>query len=457
MIGAETPTSIVWFERDLRLADHAALTAAVERGRVLAVFVAPPAVGEADWAPGAASRWWLHHSLKALHAALAERQVTLHVLDGDPKQALQQAVEASGADAVFCSTPLEPSLQARNQTLATEFAALGVDFVEQGGGLLHDPYALRTSAGSPFKVFTPFWKHCREQLLAAPPAPLPVPNALMDAGAKPSGTVTLDELALLPEVPWDEGFRDVWEPGEAGAQLALDEFIDAALGDYADDRDRPDRAGTSRLSPHLHFGEISPGQIFQSVLDSGLDSAKFLAEVGWRDFGHHLLLNFPHTVSEPMDARFTRFRWRDPETDEQAAADLRTWQKGETGIELVDAGMRELWHTGWMHNRVRMVVASLLTKNLLIHWSHGARWFWDTLVDADLASNTLGWQWTAGCGADAAPFFRIFNPDLQAQRFDPQGIYRRRWLGEGNRPDPIVDLKATRARALEAFAAIKQG
>ena len=419
---AEAPTSIVWFERDLRLNDHAALTAAAERGRVLALFVAPPDVGEADWAPGAASRWWLHHSLKALQAALAERQVRLHILGGKPRQALQQAVEASGADAIFCSEPLEPSLQARNQTLAAHFDERGVDFVEQGGGLLHDPYALRTSAGSPFKVFTPFWKNCREQLLAAPPAPLPAPTRLVDAGAELPGAATLNELALLPEIAWDDGFQDAWQPGEAGAQQALEEFIDAALSDYAEDRDRPDRAGTSRLSPHLHFGEISPGQVFQAVLESELEAAKYLAEVGWRDFGHHLLLNFPRTASQPMDPRFARFPWRDPETDREAAADLRAWQRGKTGIELVDAGMRELWRTGWMHNRVRMVVASFLTKNLLIHWSHGARWFWDTLVDADLASNTLGWQWTAGCGADAAPFFRIFNPELQAQRFDPQGI-----------------------------------
>lgn len=454
---AQAPTSIVWFERDLRLTDHAALTAAAERGRVLALFAAPPDIGEADWAPGAASRWWLHHSLKALQAALAEHHVTLYILRGDPKQALQHALDASGANAIFCSTPLEPSLQERNQALASQFDELGVDFVEQGGALLHDPYALRTSSGSPFKVFTPFWKHCREQLLAAPPAPLPAPKALRDAGSTLADAATLDELGLLPEIAWDGGFYDAWEPGEAGAQRALDEFSDAALDDYAEDRDRPDRAGTSRLSPHLHFGEVSPGQVLQAVQDSGADSAKYLAEVGWRDFGHHLLLNFPHTATEPMDPRFANFPWRDPDTDRQAADDLRAWQRGETGVDLVDAGMRELWHTGWMHNRVRMVVASFLTKNLLIHWSHGARWFWDTLVDADLASNTLGWQWTAGCGADAAPFFRIFNPDLQAQRFDPQGIYRRRWLGTGPRPEPIVDLKATRARALEAFAEIKQG
>ena len=453
---AQAPTSIVWFERDLRLADHAALTAAAERGRVLVLFVAPPSVA-AGWAPGAASRWWLHHSLKVLQAALAEHQVALQVLCDEPEQALQRAVEASGADAIFCSAPLEPSLQARNQALAAQFDDQGVDFVEQGGALLHDPFALRSSAGSPFKVFTPFWKHCREQLLAAPPAPLPAPDRLVDAGVELPGAATVDELGLLPEIAWDEGFYDAWQPGEAGAQQALEEFIDTALRSYAEDRDRPDRAGTSRLSPHLHFGEISPAQVFQAAMDSDLEAAKYLAEVGWRDFGHHLLLNFPHTATEPMDARFTQFPWRDPDSDAQAAADLRAWQRGETGIELVDAGMRELWRTGWMHNRVRMVVASFLTKNLLIHWSHGARWFWDTLVDADLASNTLGWQWTAGCGADAAPFFRIFNPDLQAQRFDPQGIYRRRWLGSGPRPDPIVDLKATRARALEAFAVIKQG
>ena len=293
--------------------------------------------------------------------------------------------------------------------------------------------------------------------MSAPPAPLPEPEELQDAGVDLPDSVALEALALLPPIRWDAGFHDAWQPGAEGGRQALAEFVEAALEDYAEDRDRPDRAGTSRLSPHLHFGELSPAQVMQAVMGSTLDADKYLAELGWRDFGHQLLLNFPNTASAPMDERFERFPWRDPKTDPQAAADLRAWQRGETGIELVDAGMRELWHTGWMHNRVRMVVASFLTKNLLIHWSHGARWFWDTLVDADLASNTLGWQWTAGCGADAAPFFRIFNPELQAQRFDPQGIYRRRWLGAGPRPDPIVDLKATRARALEAFVVIKQG
>jgi deoxyribodipyrimidine photo-lyase len=295
-------------------------------------------------------------------------------------------------------------------------------------------------------------------------------------------------LGLLPEIRWDKGLAEHWRPGETGAHECLAEFLENGMLHYRDDRDRPDRIGTSRLSPHLHFGEISPRQIVgmtdqfvHSGDQRGLVSASeaFIREVGWREFAYHLLYHFPYTVDKPLYDRFDAFPW-----ERNYARNLRAWQQGETGIPIVDAGMRELWHTGWMHNRVRMIVASLLTKNMLIPWQEGAHWFWDTLVDADLASNTLGWQWTAGCGADAAPYFRIFNPVTQAQKFDPDGSYIRRWVPEiaalpdkylaqpwtapaalleqhairlgQDYPEPVVDLKATRERALERYSTIKK-
>jgi deoxyribodipyrimidine photo-lyase len=298
----------------------------------------------------------------------------------------------------------------------------------------------------------------------------------------------VEALELLPTTAWDTQFYAHWQPGEAGASRQLQAFLDNAILDYADDRDRPALRGTSRLSPHLHFGEISALQVWQRVQDwaaqqtgSGVIAAAeaFLRQLAWRDFAHHLLFHFPHTQDAPLDERYRAFPWR-----RQYGADLSAWQRGRTGIPIVDAGMRELWATGWMHNRVRMITASLLTKNLLIPWQQGAAWFWDTLVDADLANNCFGWQWTAGCGADAAPYFRIFNPVTQGERFDPDGSYVRRWVPElqhlpprwiqqpwqapatvlaaaavelgATYPWPIVDLKATRERALAAWEQVKQ-
>ena len=446
---------LVWFERDLRLADHPALTAALEQGPILPVYIHDPDA-HGEWAPGGASRWWLHYSLDALSRSLGRHNLKLHIYQGSAEKLLPQLLQQSGIRSVFCSQPLEPALVQRNERLHQQLESMGVDLVAAAPALLHEPHALRNKSDAPFRVFTPFWKACREQLRTAPPAPLPAPDRFQVAQVDVPEPCDLDALNLLPRITWDDGLKETWTPGEVGAQQRLQDFLGEAIGDYARLRDRPDRRATSALSAHLHFGEITPSQIWAAVDAADTGSDKFLAEVGWREFAHHLLHHFPETVEQPMDVRFKAFPWRDPDQDAQAAAGLRAWQRGETGVELVDAGMKELWHTGIMHNRVRMVVASFLTKNLLIHWQHGARWFWDTLVDADLASNTLGWQWTAGCGADAAPFFRVFNPDLQAQKFDPNGEYRRRWLGDGPHPKPIVDLKATRARALEAFQAIKR-
>jgi len=331
-------------------------------------------------------------------------------------------------------------------------------------------------------VFTPFWKALQQRGLERPmcPAPAslpPVPKSMKGLG--------VGALGLLPKVTWDSGLRESWRPGEEGAQAGLESFLEQAVDAYPSERDRPDRTGTSRLSPHLHFGEIGPAQIVQAlrsrigcpeVHTEGAEG--FLKQIAWREFAHHLLYHFPTTPEQALDSRFERFPWANPEPGVLAA-----WQRGRSGIPLVDAGMRELWHTGWMHNRVRMVVASLLVKNLRIHWLQGARWFWDTLVDADLANNTLGWQWCAGCGADAAPYFRIFNPVLQGERFDPDGDYVRRWVPElaglpasvihrpwsasqalleshGVRlgqdyPQPIVDLKSSRETALAAFQTLR--
>ncbi|MGD8498701.1 MAG: deoxyribodipyrimidine photo-lyase, partial [Chromatiales bacterium] len=348
-----------------------------------------------------------------------------------------------------------------------------------------EPWTLLKDDGQPYKVFTPFWKACLRRgldtsLRQAPTSMPEVPRRI--------ATGSLDALELLPRIGWDSGLREGWRVGEQAASDRLESFLDDAAASYPDDRNRPDLVGTSRLSPHLHFGEISPRQIAAAVdrfvgghqrkgIVKGTES--FVREVGWREFAYHLLYHFPNTTETPLDQRFAKFPWA-----KNYSKALEAWQHGQTGIPIVDAGMRELWHTGWMHNRVRMIVASLLTKNLLIPWQEGTRWFWDTLVDADLANNTLGWQWTAGCGADAAPYFRIFNPVLQGEKFDPTGEYVRQWVPEIARlpdkylnkpweaaesvlseaqvklgkdyPEPIVDLKGSRERALERFDRIKK-
>jgi deoxyribodipyrimidine photo-lyase len=348
--------------------------------------------------------------------------------------------------------------------------------------LLFEPWEIRTGAGGPYRVFTPFWRTCLAQVESQPVARA-APARLAGPPTSP-WSLPLEELDLLPAVRWDAGLQNSWTPGEDGAHARLENFCEGPLAGYDDGRNRPDQGGSSRLSPHLHFGEISPRQCLVAVRNALLDRASarpaadtFLRELGWREFAHHLLHHFPQTPEHALDERFERFPW------EPNDAWLKAWQRGQTGYPIVDAGMRELWLTGWMHNRVRMIVASLLTKNLRQPWLQGARWFWDTLVDADLAANTLGWQWTAGCGADAAPYFRIFNPVLQAERCDPDRVYVRRWVPElaalpdryvhrpwqapqsvlaaagvtlgGTYPRPVVDFAASRNAALAAYARIR--
>jgi deoxyribodipyrimidine photo-lyase len=463
-------TAIVWFRRDLRLADNPALAAALATGQpVLPLYIHAPD-DEAPWQPGAASNWWLDRSLRALDVSLRAIGSSLVVRAGDPAAVLRELLQDAPATRVFANRVYDPAARARDERLARE---LDLTLVP-GASLWAEPEAFANKTGQPYRVFTPFWRALRAQL--SPDAPLAAPQRLR--GAPASRSPAIDALALRPAIAWDGGLADAWQPGEAGAQDRLRAFLDDALASYAAERDRPDRDGTSRLSPHLHFGEISPRQILWALQSQPTSAAseKFLAELGWREFSHHLLFHFPDSTTQPLDARFARFPWS------RTRGHLAAWRRGRTGVPLVDAGMRQLWHTGWMHNRVRMVVASFLTKNLRRHWLDGARWFWDTLVDADLANNTQGWQWTAGCGADAAPYFRVFNPVTQGERFDPTGAYVKRWLPElakvpasqvhapwTLRPiesaayglsgtvyeRPIVDLAQSREQALAAYASIR--
>jgi len=435
------------------------------------------------WPPGGAQRVWLDCSLARLDERLRALGSRLIVRHGPSLAALRALIAESGAEAVLWNRCYEPAAIARDKRVKAALRKDGIRVASYNAALLCEPWTIETRAGGPYKVFTPFWKALSAKPIAAPRHARP---QTLPAVWSRIGSQTLDSLRLLPTVRWDRSIRASWTPGESGAQAALESFLAGAARKYEEARDRPGAAGTSRLSPHLHFGELGPRQVWHAVQHwrdegrrRGVDMAaeRYLAELGWREFAYHLLYHFPDTPQRPLDRRFERFPWRD---DPRA---LRAWQRGDTGVPLVDAGMRELWRTGWMHNRVRMVVASFLTKNLLIPWQAGAAWFWDTLVDADLANNTLGWQWTAGCGADAAPFFRIFNPARQGERFDPAGEYVRRWVPEiaalsdkhihapwrapadalrragveigWDYPQPLVDLVSSRERALLSFKKIK--
>ncbi len=471
--------NIVWFRRDLRLTDNPALAAACATGAPLVCVYVHAPEEEAPWQPGAASRWWLHHSLTALDAELRLRGQRLLILHDASGHALERLAREVDATDIHTSALIEPALRQRDRSVQAQLIERGIELHRHAPNLLFEPASLRTAKGDPYRVFTPFWRQARAQLLPRPP--LPVPGMPPPPESMPAG-VGIDVLGLLPRIDWDRGLRDNWRTGEHGARVALNEFLDDEVPLYAQARNRPDQPGTSRLSPHLHFGEITPQQIVWAMTDRGLleRGEAFVRELGWREFCHHLLWHYPHTTDAPMDPRFADYPWQEPPDAKLLAA----WQRGVTGIPMVDAGMRELWHTGWMHNRVRMVVASLLTKNLRMHWLHGARWFWDTLVDSDLANNSAGWQWTAGSGADAAPYFRIFNPVLQGERFDPRGDYVRRWIPElakvpapaihapwklGSQDlaaygiansvyaAPLIDLAATRAAALEGLAAMRAG
>jgi len=476
----------VWFGRDLRLADNPALSAAIARGKpIVPLFILDDA-DAGEWAPGGASRWWLHGSLEALDRSLRQRGNALVLRHGPAERVITQLLGQTRCDAVYWNRRYEPWAIARAERLKSMLRSRGVEAHSFNAGLIREPWTILTQKGEPYRVFTPFWKALRAK--GVPDAAAPV-AARIPALAPTPDSEPLSSWSLRPATPdWAGGMRSTWTPGESGAQARLDEFAAGAVADYRDQRNLPGVRGTSRLSPHLHFGEISPGQAWRTVTNHAVATTgnampagveTYLSEIAWREFSYHLLFHFPSLPTEPLRPEFARFPWLH---DDQG---LSCWQRGQTGYPIVDAGMRELWSTGWMHNRVRMIVASFLVKDLLLHWQAGAKWFWDTLVDADLASNSASWQWVAGCGADAAPYFRVFNPSLQGAKFDATGDYVRRWVpeisklpdtllhspweasaaelaGAGIRlgktyPAPIVHHDVARQRALEAYRRIKSG
>ena len=475
---------LVWFRDDLRLADNPALVHAAASGRPIAALFVLDEVSPGLRPLGGATRWWLHHSLAALAADLARLGVALQLECGPAGAVLPRITERLDATEVVWNRRYLPAMVEVDRELKARLRAEGRGATSFQGSLLHEPQDVRTGAGGPFRVFTPFWKACRAA--PHPRLPLPRPIALHGLAAPPAG-LALGDLDLLPRAPdWSGGIAATWTPGEDGAEARLARFLDRGLATYAGERDRPDLEVASRLSPHLRFGEISPFRILAAVAarvaaEPSLagDADKFLSEVGWREFAHHLAFHFGDLATRNFLPRFDAFPWgRDD-------ALLAAWRRGRTGYPLVDAGMRELWATGTMHNRVRMVVASFLVKHGLVDWREGERWFFDTLVDACPAVNPASWQWVAGSGADAAPYFRIFNPVAQGVKFDPDGAYVRRFVPELARlpapaihapwtaprlvleaagvrlgtdyPLPIVDHARARDRALAAFAATSDG
>ena len=477
---ASASPAICLFHDELRLADNRALAAAIAHGGpVLALYVhdeESPGVRPL----GGASRWWLHHALAALATSLEKRGASLTIARGPAVDVVPAVAKACGAGLVTWSHRYHQPERAIDERIKAALERSGIATESFCDRLLAEPWTLRTQSGTPFRVYSPFYRAL--SALGNPPPPLPAPKAIVGLANAPlpkALVVQLPDLKLLPRIAWDGGLAENWTPGEAGAQARFKAFCAEGLKGYAEGRDRPDLANVSRLSPHLRFGEISPRQIWHRVQGEQApatpkDRAKLLSEIAWREFAYHLLFHNPDLATRNFAARFDGFPWTD------APHALTAWQKGRTGIPIVDAGMRELWHTGYLHNRVRMIVASFLVKHLLIDWRRGEAWFWDTLCDADFANNPASWQWVAGSGADAAPYFRVFNPVLQALKFDPDGRYVRRWVPEIARlpvphlfkpweapagvlqaagvalgttyPRPVVGLEAGRERALAAFA-----
>ncbi len=461
-------THLMWFRRDLRVADNPALCAALRGADKLVCLYLHSPEDEAPWEPGAASNWWLHRSLAALDQQLRGVGQRLMIRSGPARVAIPALLAELGINRIDWNRLYEPALVRRDSALKKSLRAQGIAAHSHNAALVNEPWEIETGEGRPYRVFSPYWRNAQRALgqIQVLDAPETLPPPVEASGLE------LDALRLLPSIRWDTGF-DCWAPGEQGAWQRAERFLAQAVTRYGERRDLPADEGTSGLSAALHFGEIGPRQLLQRLLGSRNGEVPdevehWVRELGWREFSYHLLYHFPDSTDRALQPMWRDFPWQ-----ADSEVDLEAWQQGLTGIPIVDAGMRQLWHTGWMHNRVRMIVASLLTKNLGAHWLHGARWFWDTLVDADLASNTQGWQWAAGTGADAAPYFRIFNPVAQSERFDTEGDYIRRWVPElakfpekaihapwDKEPErarlsgyakPIVDLKCSRAQALERY------
>lgn len=465
--------AIVWFRLDLRLADNPALFEACSKHKkVIPVFI----LDGKNSVLGEAQAWWLHHSLVALKDSLANKLgLKLIFRKGNPLDHILNLVNSFSIDAVYWNRCYEPSSIDRDKKIKTTLQKSGIDALSFNANLLNEPWTISNKTGDFFKVFTPYWKTCRQALVSQPVKDPPHHATSIDASSD-----ELDEWNLLSPLNWASQFPAFWTPGEAGAQQRLNDFITHHLHCYKNNRDFPAKQATSHLSPHLHFGEISPWAILRAVEYAKLDphcdwagAEHFLSELGWREFSYYLLYHFPNLPCKNFKAEFDHFPWNNDESL------LTKWQKGMTGYPLVDAGMRELWATGYMHNRVRMIAASFLTKGLFIDWRLGADWFLDTLVDADLANNSASWQWVAGSGADAAPYFRIFNPVLQSQKFDPEGVYIRRWIPELaslnneeihapwesknaasiynsiNYPEPIINHSQARSQALQFYSQLK--
>jgi deoxyribodipyrimidine photo-lyase len=473
--------AIYWFRQDLRLSDNPALSAAASDSEVLPIYILDD-VNAGEYSMGAASRSWLHHSLIALNKQLKGK---LKVYKGDPANILLEIAKNYSVDSIYWNRCYEPWQISRDKNIKKLFEEHNIAVNSYNGSLLWEPWEVLKQDQTPYKVFTPYY---RKGCLGgrAPREPIAAPSKLLFADAIPNSDSLnikdIEDLKLLPEKTWHHKIINSWDIGEEAAHQRLDDFLAQGISDYKEGRNFPYKANVSRLSPHLHFGEISPHFIwhkmqFKNDSSYSSDIDHFCSELGWREFSYYLLYHFPNLPKQNLNNKFDSFPWA------QDLKLLSCWQRGQTGIPIVDAGMRELWQTGYMHNRVRMIVGSFLVKNLLLHWHHGERWFWDCLIDADLASNSASWQWVAGCGTDAAPYFRIFNPVTQGQKFDAAGLYTRKFVPElqlmpeqylfnpweapanilhsagvelgSNYPKPIVDLKESRNRALEAFASLK--
>ncbi len=468
--------AILWFRRDLRVADHPALTAAIDSGApVLCLYIDHEFAGRPR---GGASEWWLHHSLKSLESDLEKCGAKLHILRGNPEVLIPSIVQDIKAGAVHWSRRYDGDSIELDKAIKSTLKDDGIDVHSHPGSLLREPWEIKTGSDTYYKVFTPYWKACLKA--GGIEDALPAPKSIDGWNGNLKGSLPIDDLGLLPTDPdWAGGFDGPWTPGSAGAHERLASFLDGHVQHYDEQRNvAANEDGTSGLSPHLAFGEISPREVWHETRNNSEVYDVYLSEIGWREFSYVLLYHNPKLGSENFKPAFDNFKWDNNKTK------LRAWQRGQTGYPFVDAGMRQLWATGWMHNRVRMVAASFLIKHLLIDWRRGEEWFWDTLVDADPASNAASWQWVAGSGADASPYFRIFNPFTQGEKFDPEGEYVKRWVPElakmpkkyihrpwdaptdvlvragvklgGNYPKPIVEHKAAREEALGRYKASRE-